>query len=264
MNEKKKISILIGIVVATFLAILIGSLYEAHKSKNYLSEFYEAFNGSENKLVMIGRDDCSWCQLFKPSLDFMHDNYGLEYLYVNTNELTSSNFSKLLKDINVKESEFGTPLTIVVKNGEVVDSLNGYTDEVDLLEFLKKYNFISSDSKLKLNYIDYSEYKKIVKSEDASILVIGQTSCGYCIKAKPILNQIAIDKNVKINYLNITNLSDEEREKFVNKLDYFKDNTKWGTPLTLIVKNGEVIDSANGLLDYDGYVDLFEKNGFIK
>ena len=31
-----------------------------------------------------------------------------------------------------------------------------------------------------------------------------------------------------------------------------------------IVKNGEVIDSANGLLDEEGYVKLFKDNGFIK
>lgn len=264
MDDKKRSIILFGIVIATFVAIFVGSFLESKKSDKYLSEFYSAFNGSENKLVMIGRDNCSWCQMFKPSLDFMHDNYGLEYLYVNTNELTSSAFNKLLKVINVDPDDFGTPYTIVVKNGEVVDSLNGYTDEVDLFDFLKKYNFIDSNSKLKLNYVDYSGYKKIVSSEDTNILVIGQTTCGYCIKAKPILNQIAIDKNIKINYLNITKLSDEEKNKFTKYLDYFSENTEWGTPLTLIVKNGKVVDSANGLLDYDGYVSLFEKNGMVK
>ena len=264
MNEKKKFAILFGIVISTFLLILIGSLIEGSKSKKYLNEFYSAFNGSENKLVMIGRDNCSWCQLFKPSLDFMHDNYGLDYIYVNTNELTSGMFKKLLKDINVNSDEFGTPLTIVVKDGQVVDSLNGFTDEVDLFNFLKEYNFISNDAKLKLNYVDYSGYKKVIGSSGTSILVIGQTTCGYCIKAKPILNQVAADKNVLINYLNITKLSDEEKQKFTSKLDYFKDNDDWGTPLTLIIKDGQVIDSANGLLSYDGYVDLFSKNGLIK
>ena len=63
--------------------------------------------------------------------------------------------------------------------------------------------------------------------------------------------------------MNITKLSEEETEKFNNSLKYLSEN-EWGTPLTLIIKNGEVIDSANGLLDYDGYVKLFEDNGLIK
>ena len=263
MDEKKKIIVLIGIVVSVVLFIVLGSFYESSKSKKYLKEFYDAFNSNENKLVMIGRDNCSWCQLFKPSLDFMHDNYDLEYTYVNTNELTASSLDKLLKEIGVDSSSFGTPYTIVVKEGKVIDSLNGFTDEADLFDFLKKYDFIASDEKLLLNYIDYSGYKKVLKSSNTNILVIGQTSCGYCIKAKPILNQLIADKNIKINYLNITNLSDEEREKFDKSLSYFSENN-WGTPLTLIIKDGKVVDSANGLLDYDGYLNLFEKNGLVK
>lgn len=263
MNEKKKIIILLSVVGVIILAIIFGSLYENSKSEKYLKDFYSAFNGNENKLVMIGRDNCSWCQLFHPYLDFMNKNYDLDYLYVDTNKLTASSFNKLLDKIGVDKSNFGTPLTVVVNGGSVVDSLNGYVDETKLLDFVKKYNFVSSDVKLPLNYVDYSGYKKILKSEDAKILVIGQTTCTYCIKAKPILSQIAIDHGIKINYLNITELSEEESSKFNSSLDYLSDND-WGTPLTLIIKNGEVIDSANGLLDYDGYVKLFKDNGFIK
>ena len=263
MDEKKKISILLGIVVVTILMIIIGSLYESHKSKKYLNDFYSAFNGSEQKLIMIGRDNCSWCQLFKPTLDFMSESYGFEYMYINTNELTSSTFNKLLKTIGVASDEFGTPLTIVVKDGAVVDSLNGYTDETDLLDFLKKYDFVSKDAKLALNYVDYNGYKSVVRSSESKILVLGQTTCSHCIKVKPILSGISKEYGITINYLDITKLSDEERGKFTKYLPYLDEND-WGTPLTVIVKNSEVIDSANGELDHDGYVELFKKNGFIK
>lgn len=263
MNEKKKMLIIICSIAVIVIAIIFGSVYEGHKSDNYLKDFYSAFESSENKLVMIGRDNCSWCQLFKPYLDFMSENYGFEYLYVNTNELTSGTLKKLLKTVGVDEKEFGTPLTLVVKDSEVVDSLNGYVDEPKLFEFLKKYDFISSDAKLMLNYLDYSSYKKILKSDDLNIVVIGQTTCGYCIKARPILNKIVKDYGIKINYLNITELSDDDSSKFNSSLEYLSSN-EWGTPLTLILKKGEVIDSANGLLDYDGYVKLFKDNNFIK
>ena len=263
MNEKKKMYILFAIVGIIILFIAIGSFIEDSKSKEYLKDFYSDLNGSENSLIMIGRDNCSWCQLFKPTLDFMSDKYDFDYTYVNTNELTNSAFNKMLKSIDVDSDDFGTPLTIVVRDGKVVDSLNGYTDEADLLDFLKKYDFVSNDAKLVLNYVDYSGYKKILKSDKVNILVVGQTSCTYCIKAKPILNEVADSNNITINYLNITKLGDEESEKFNNSLDYLKDN-EWGTPLTLIIKDGKVIDSANGLLDNDGYVELFKKNGIIK
>lgn len=263
MNEKKKIIVLLGAIAAVILLIVACSFIENKKSKKYLNEFYSAFNGSEEKLVMIGRDNCSWCQLFKPTLDSMHDKFGLEYLYINTNELTSSVFKKLLKDVGVDENSFGTPYTIVVKEGKVVDSLNGYVDEVELLEFLKNHNFVDSSAKLSLNYIDYKGFKSVATSNENMILVLGQTTCGYCIKAKPILNKIADDYGIVINYLNITNLSSEENGKLSKYISYLGEND-WGTPLTLIVKNGTVIDSANGLLDENGYIKLFKDNGFIK
>ena len=263
MNEKKKLSILLGIVVVTVLMIVIGSLYEGHKSNKYLDEFYAAFNGSESKLVMIGRDNCGWCQLFKPTLDYMSENFGLDYIYVNTNELTSSGLHKLLKSISVSEDEFGTPLTVIVKGGEVVDSLNGYTDETDVLDFLKEHKLVAEDSKLALNYVDYNGYKSVVKSSEKKILVLGQTTCSHCIKVKPILGNISKEYGITINYLDITKLSDEERGKFSKYLPYLDEND-WGTPLTVIVKNSEVIDSINGELDYDGYVEFFKKNELIK
>lgn len=263
MNENKKILVLLSAIVLIIILIVAGSFYENKKSREYLSEFHSALNGDDNALVMIGRDNCSWCQLFHPSLDFMHEQYGFDYLYVNTNELTSSGLKLLLKDINVSEDDFGTPLTIVVKDGEIVDSLNGFTDEEDLLEFLKEYNLVDDSAKLFLNYIDYKGYEKLLKSKDTSILVIGQTTCSYCMKAKPILNQIVVDKNVKINYINVNILEADDRSKFNTSLDYLQEN-EWGTPLTLILKDGEVIASSNGLLDYDGYVKLFEDNGLIK
>lgn len=263
MNENKKILVLLSAIVLIVVLIIAGSFYESEKSKKYLNEFYSAFNGESKSLVMIGRDDCGYCQLFHPSLDFMHEQYGFDYIYINTNNLTSSVLSKLLSDIGVSESEFGTPMTLVVKKGKVVDSLNGFSDEDELLNFLKKNSFVKEDAKLVLNYIDYSGYEKILKSKDTNIVVVGQTTCSYCMKAKPILDKVAVDKKLKINYINVNVLEGDDRTNFNQSLDYLKNN-EWGTPLTLIIKNGEVVDAANGLLDYDGYVKLFEDNGLIK
>lgn len=265
MDEKKKVGILIGIIVLTFMMIIFGSLFESSKSDKYLKEFNDAFSGSENKLVMIGRDNCSWCKLFKPTLDSFAEEYGLEYIYINTNEITNSALKKLLKKIGVSYDEFGTPLTLIVKDNSVVDSISGFADESEVFEFVKKYDLIPSDSKLKISYVDYDGYKKIVKSEGTSILVIGQTTCSHCIATKPVLKQIISDKNIKINFIEINMLETEQRKKVDTFLEPIKDSEgSYGTPTTLIIKNGVIVDSAAGALDYDSYVELFKKNGLIK
>ena len=262
MNEKKKLFVLLMVVVGIVLFTIIGSIIESNKSTKYLDKFYSDLNGTENKLVLIGRDDCSWCKLYQPVLDFYKEQYGFEYTYVNTNELTEKVFNKLLKDIEVDGSDFGTPMTLMVSGGKVVDSLHGYVDEPDLFDFLKKYDFLEEESEMVVDYIKYSDYERYLKSNENEIIVIGQTTCSYCIKAKPILNKVAVDYGVDINYLDVTKLSESELTDFQESLEYLSTN-EWGTPLTLIIRKGEVIDSANGMLDYDGYVELFKKNDLI-
>lgn len=262
MNEKKKLFILLMIGVVIVLVTVLGVFLENSKSEKYLKEFYSYFEGSEDRLVLIGRDDCSWCMLYQPVLNFYKDEYEFEYTYVNTNKLTESSLNKLLDKIGVDSSDFGTPMTLVVSNGEVVDSIHGYANEPDLVDFLQDYDFLDENEGLVVDYIDYDDYEKLLKSKENEILVIGQTTCSYCIKAKPILNKIAVEKSVDIHYLDLTKLDSEDLEKVQNSLDYFSTN-EWGTPLTLIIRKGKVVDSANGLLDYDGYVELFENNDLI-
>ena len=54
MNEKKKITVLLGAIAAVILLIVVCSFMENKKSRDYLKSFYSAFNGNEEKLVMIG------------------------------------------------------------------------------------------------------------------------------------------------------------------------------------------------------------------
>jgi len=76
MNEKKKLFVLLMVVVGIVLFTIIGSVIESNKSTKYLDKFYSDLNGTENKLVLIGRDDCSWCKLYQPVLDFYKEQYN--------------------------------------------------------------------------------------------------------------------------------------------------------------------------------------------
>ena len=263
MSEKKKNIILVSIVIAVILLIIGGNVYENYKSKKYLEDFYSTLSSSENKLLMIGNSEYDYLDSDKVPMDQLKEEYGLEYLYVDVNGMTQQYAKKVYSELKLNKESFSGVYIAVVKDNQVVDALDGYTNDTELLEFVKKYNFVGDDAKLVLNHIDYSGYKKVVKSEDVNILVLGQTTCGHCARVKPILSKISKDKDVVINYLDITKLSQEERAKLSKYLP-FLDEEEWGTPLTLIVKNGEVIDSVNGALDYDGYVKLFKKNDLIK
>lgn len=264
MDEKKKMGILISIVAAVILLIIGGSIYESQKSKKALNDFYTAFKSTENKLIMVGQSSYTYNDSDKVILDQLKESDNLDYFYLDIDSLDVAAANKVYEKLGITKDEFSGIYIVIAKDDAVVDAVQGYINDSELLDFVKENELVPSSAKLVLNHVDYNGYKKVAKSDEASILVIGQTTCGHCARVKPILSKISKDYGITINYLDIIKLSSEEQQKFTKYIPFLEEDDSWGTPLTLIVKNGEVLDSVNGALDKDGYVKFFKDNGFIK
>lgn len=113
------------------------------------------------------------------------------------------------------------------------------------------------------NKVSIDEYLNLIKSSDKQIILIARPTCGYCEKFTPILKQAMEDMNLTINYVNTDNFSSDDWSKFQNSFDYLAYN-EWGTPLTLIVQNGEIVDKNNGYVELDAIKEFFTKNGLGK
>ena len=267
MNEQKKLYIVLGILVA-FIVVIIGvNFINEYRSKQYLETFESTISSEEQNLILVGRDTCVYCQLFGPLLDYMSEQYKFEYLYVNVDKITSKGLDNVLDKLNIDKESFGTPHLSLVKSSTVIDEIAGYVDENELLEFLKKNGYAPESASLPINNISFDEYKEIINSDSPQIIVIGQTGCSHCMLAKPALLSIASEYNVKINYLNLTDLKEADTDnvlidEFNSSLDYLN-NEQWGTPLMLVVKNGEVVSTSNGFVSKDVYVDFLKGQGFI-
>ena len=259
MSESKKILVIIGVVIFSVLGLCGYALAESKKSEEMYNRFEAAYNGSENKLVYIGSETCGYCQLLNPSLIDMQERYDFDYVYIDASKINTSYMSKILEKLNL--TSIGTPYLAIVSNGKIVDTQNGYADYDKTFEFLQENNIIAEDAKLLLNYIDYEEYDKLLKSDEKNIIVVGQSTCGYCVQAKLILNEIAEEKDVTINYLNISYMTEEEGEKFESSLEYFEGS--WGTPVMMIVQDGKMIDIVEQLVTKDEYIEFLEENGVL-
>ncbi len=262
MNEKKKGIILLIIAIALVIFVVSCVVINYISSKKLLEKFNTYYNSSEAKIVVLGKEGCSYCEAFLPELDFMTEEYGFSYEYIGVDKLTSSHYKELLKKLEINESDFGTPYTVVVQNGKKVDELSGAVEENELLTFLKDNKFISDDSKLLINYIDYSQYEKLINSSDTQIIAIGRTSCIYCKMTKPVLNRVIKKYNVNINYVNYDLLSEEEFESLTKSFDFLS-SEEWGTPTFLIVQNGELLDTIQGYQSEDTFVEVFKSYGLI-
>lgn len=259
-SEIKRMYIVLGVMAALLVMVILLLFGNYLKQIRVYDEFKEKFNGETNTLVYIGRPTCGYCSLLEPSLLDMKERYNFDYIYVNIDEVNSSITSKILKDLGL--NTVGTPYLSIVSNGKVVASQNGYVDYDGLFKFLQTNDIISDEAKLSLNYIGLEDYKKILAKDENSIVVVGQSTCSYCIKAKLVLNDIADKEETEINYLNVSYLtSNEQITEFQNTLEYLQSD--WGTPVTLIVKGGKLVDVLEGYASETVYKEFFEKNGVL-
>ena len=260
MSESKKMLVVVGAVILLVLGS-IGFVYAGSQdSKEIYEQFTTNFNGQENTLVYLGSSTCGYCSLLNPSLEDMAERYEFDYMYIDINEMSSSYLRDILNDLNL--SSVRTPYLAIVANGEVVDTQNGYDDYNVIFEFLQENEIIAEDAELNLNYIDYETYEKLLASKDKEVIVVGQTTCGYCVQAKVILNDVVAEHEVEINYIDFAKLDTDEQEAFVDALEYFQEED-WGTPIMMIVQDGEIVDMIEQLATEDEYIEFLEENEVI-
>ena len=110
--------------------------------------------------------------------------------------------------------------------------------------------------------INTDEYLNYYNNEGATIVLIARPTCHYCQIAEPILQQIAHEKNIDINYLNTDNFSEDDYNRFKESNELFSEG--FGTPILLVVGNNQIVDYIDGLTDKNHYEEFLKKNNFIQ
>ena len=265
-RESKRLFIALGVIVLVIVALVVTSIFGKTKSKNTVLEVERLIKQESISAIYIMRDDCSYCKLNKSNMDLISE-YGLNYYNVNTNELTSDDLNQIINMLGIDPNNFGTPDFYIVGNGVVMDKLSGLSIFPELFKLVKKYELIPSDSELYLNYVtDYDSYKKVIKSNENALIVLASSTCTYCQSEHPILSEIAKETGAKINYMYLDRaiLSQEEYDKFMGSMTWFNDNSDFGTPTTLIVKNKEVVSELSGYRTKDEMISFLKDNEIIK
>ena len=118
--------------------------------------------------------------------------------------------------------------------------------------------------------IDIDQYLEKMEASEKSIIYVARPGCSWCQKESPIIKKIGGQYNLTINYLNTDPFWDssandytEAGYKFLNSGEPYKSEQRFGTPNTIIVGNGEIIDGEFSYVDAATLKDLFVRNGFI-
>ena len=167
-KKSKRVIIVIVIVLVIFLLaallILFGNFVkkqdkvkqneeqenvnvDGYKNIDSLSSLDEAIYG-DNSVILLSQTTCSYCKQFKPVLERVKNDYNLDVYEIVLDELDDELVSDMMNSDNefgdffYENSDWGTPLLSLFQDGELVDSVSGYTEEASLVEILKDNNFI--------------------------------------------------------------------------------------------------------------------------
>jgi predicted bacteriocin transport accessory protein len=109
--------------------------------------------------------------------------------------------------------------------------------------------------------------KDAVSSSTPKIVYIGRSTCGYCVKFLPALQQGQEDYGYETLYLDITTVTTTDQKNTILELDNedkFLEENFGGTPMVLLMQDGEIVDTWLGYDEYSEYAAWLEKNGFTK
>ena len=107
-----------------------------------IDQFLEMLKGEEAKIIYIGRPTCGHCVKQKPIMENIVFEYGVEINYLNTDELDDDDVSKLISSNEYFSEGFGTPLTLIVKDNQIVDKAVGETSKADMVNMFKEQSLI--------------------------------------------------------------------------------------------------------------------------
>ena len=156
VNKK---NVLKGLGIFAIVVLVLGLAFFTSKgevgaiSGNFinitLDEYLNRLNGEEKSIIYIARPTCSWCQKETPVIKKLIGQYDLKVYYLNTEKFYDSSIQdyteegyRFMSSSEKYKDGFGTPNTIIVQNGEIVDGAFGYVEAKELKDLLKNNGFI--------------------------------------------------------------------------------------------------------------------------
>lgn len=111
------------------------SMFTSLAEDDFIAMFEE--DDDEVRFVFSGRSTCSYCVAFLPYLQQSVEEYDYTLHYLDIDKVSKYDEISDLDD-KLAENISYTPMVYAIKNGEVIDINDGYTEYSTLTEFLEE------------------------------------------------------------------------------------------------------------------------------
>lgn len=189
------------------------------------------------------------------------EDYEINYKKIDAYLLSASQHNKLNSLLQISKVE--EQIVILVKNKKIIGSIRDINNKKEYLEKLKEYKFVEEINSL-ITFINLNEFNNLLNNNEKNIIVIGKDECKYCDSVTTTLNDIAINYDIKINYINVGKLDSDISLQVEEKLMELNYNDGFTTPMVLVVENNKLLNYVIGFASEQYFVDIFTENGIIK
>lgn len=281
MEENKRL-IIVGVVIAVVVAIILAITFWPKPDKSFACGIkadgdyakigsvnykqYECLLKEDSKNVLVVSNDLT--DKKKEVLNGVASSIGRSIYYLDTDKIDSSDLKSIKKKLKYNDASFKKDVALVINKGKAITyKENVLTNSDELKTFLKeaKLSKFACDVKPSEEYenlgeLTYEQYNCLYESDETFAVILSQTTCSHCINFKPVINKYAGDNNISLYFIEVNELEQEEMSALQSSLSYFDNNESWGTPLTLGIKNKEVIAEMSGEVSDEGQIaDFFDK-----
>lgn len=280
MKDKKKLQLiyfggLIIVLLIALLAILNISDSAKEKSNNIMNKFHDYYESKDKKVIFYYDSLDSESSDGKTVLSFLiqiSKDYNIDYLEIDKSNLNSKNRKEIENKLGVSSPNL---VVAVVQDQQIKAISDNYLEGNKLVDLFIEAKLLDEGSKYKpvdnIKFIDYEEYKKIIKSKDKKVIIIGQAGCTYCIGAKEILNNISKAYKLDVHYLDVKDLQNNEYKELFEELPKKGyDNTKlteqqtFDMPTLLVFKDDKVKSYLSGAKELEGYIKFLKEQEVIE
>jgi len=121
------------------------------------------------------------------------------------------------------------------------------------------FNFNSSEFK-NITMIGLYEYQASLNFDGTSIIFFCSNEDKECYEELKILNSLSSDIGISIEYLNVSELVETEKEQLINTSDLFKEQY---FPYLIIINNKEIKDYSNQFQSEEEIKTMFKNSKII-
>ncbi len=113
--------------------------------------------------------------------------------------------------------------------------------------------------------IGITEYQKLLKNDELTLIYIGRPDCPYSANQNPVLKELMDEHGFVVNYLNINDLDGDDyavEALFASDTRFTEDGLK--TPTIILVEKEDIKLFKTGYTSKENLTILLEENKFIK